>query len=206
MVATQVVTQSGNVLTQTVTTMPTSPSQLTQSKKSTSPGLIAGITIACVAAVAFLVAAALIFWRYHKRQLRLFVDAEGNLTASGVGSPQRPMSVSTSSALMATAIGSGPPRINIAIEGEDSSSPVSPVDRRGSQGGIYPFYHEQDSRLMPFSTHHNNDSRSSFNDGADYTRRLEVSFVCQNIVQMLTPVPQVKNPDLYDQDGRSVNS
>ena len=162
-------------MTQTVTTMPTSAGQLSQSKKSSSPGLIAGITIACVAAVAFLIAGAFIFWRYHKRQQRLFVDAEGNLTTSGIGSPQRPMSVSTSSALMATGIGSAPPRLNIPIDGEESS-PVSPVDRRGSLGGLYPFYHEQDSRLMPFNTHHNNDSRSSFNDGNDYTRRLEVKF------------------------------
>lgn len=162
-VSTEVITQSGSVMTQTVTTMPTSEAQTTKSKKSSTPGLIAGIVVACVVALGFIIAALLLWCRRLRRRRQGAADYDAMAQSSFHGSPARPMSVSTGSALM----GGGLPRFNISGDGD--VSPISPADRRGSQ--VYSFYLQQDPRLAPFDS---TESRTSFNDAADYTRKLEV--------------------------------
>lgn len=181
-VSTQVITQSGSVFTQTVTTMPTSQSQTTPTKKSSnSAGLIAGVVVACVVALGAIGAAAFWFLRHRHGRRNTFIGADGRIVSSGFGSPQRPMSVSTGSALMANAVTGAPPRLNIPGDSGDDS-PISPVDRRSSHG-IYPFFHEQDSRLQPFTNLGFNESRTSFNDGADYSRRLQVHIPTLEILE-----------------------
>jgi hypothetical protein len=162
-------------MTLTVTSTPTNQAATESKKKSsTSGGLIAGVVVACIVALVAL-GAAIFWWLRHRYQRRhTFIGADGRVvtTGSGLGSPQRPMSVSTGSALMGNAISAAPPRLNLPSDTDDNS-PVSPADRRGSQG-MFPYLHQQDSRLQPFSNPSWNESRGSFNDGADYTRRLQV--------------------------------
>lgn len=128
--------------------------------------------MACIVAVAALVAAGFWFLRHRYQKRHTLVGADGRIVTNGFGSPQRPMSVSTGSALMTNAASGGPPRLNMPSEIDDNS-PISPEDRRSSQGMLY--LHQQDSRLQPFNHFAFNESRTSFNDAADYSRRLQVS-------------------------------
>lgn len=153
-------------MTQTVTTMPTSQAQSTQSKKSSSAGLIAGVVVACVVALTAICAGCLVWCHHLRRHRQATADYNAMAIQSSFhpDSPSRPMSVSTNSALMGGCL----PRFNISGDGD--GSPVSPVDRRSSQG-LYSFYQQPDARLQPLDQ---SESRTSFNDAADYTRKLEV--------------------------------
>ena len=148
---------------------------MTASKsKSPSGGLIAGIVIVTVvAAFAIIVGAAYVCIKHH-RSKHEYVGADGlPASVSGLGSPQRPMSVSTNSMLLTGAVA---PRINISTT-DDDISPISPQDKRNSRNldafDDFPPVLRNQSDKYPV-LRHRDDSRSSLGDHQDYSRRLEV--------------------------------
>ena len=198
-VSTQVITQSGVVITQTVSTMPTGQAMTVSKSKSPSSGLIAGIVVATAAAASAVIFAAAYFCIKRHRSKNDYVGANGMPTSvSGLGSPQRPMSVSTNSMLLA---GTAVPRLNITIN-DDDISPISAQDRRSSRNldafDDFPPVLRNQSDKYPV-LRHRDDSRSSLGDHHDYSRRLEVrKFYEHSILPVLTSF-QVTNPDVTDE-------
>jgi hypothetical protein len=154
--------------------LPTGQAMTVSKSKSPSGGLIAGIVIATVAAGFAVILAAAYFCIRRHRSKSEYVGADGMPTSvSGLGSPQRPMSVSTNSMLLT---GTAVPRLNITIN-DDDMSPVSAQDRRSSRNldafDDFPPVLRNQSDKYPV-LRYRNDSRSSLGDHQDYSRRLEV--------------------------------
>lgn len=173
-VSTEVVTQSGVVITQIISTSPTGQPMTMSKPKAPSSGLIAGIVVATVAAAFAIIVVVAFFCIKRHRSKHEYVGANGMPTSvSGVGSPQRPMSVSTNSMLLA---GTTVPRLNISIN-DDDISPITAQDRRNSRNldafDDFPPVLRNQSDKYPV-LRHRDDSRSSLGDHHDYSRRLEV--------------------------------
>ncbi len=188
-VTTQVVTQSGVVITQTVSTIPTGQAMTEAKPKTPSNGLIAGIVVVTVAAAfAIILAAAYFCIKWRRRSRQEYVGADGRpASVSAHGSPQRPMSVSTNSMLLG---GTTIPRLNISIN-DDDISPISVQERRSSRNldafDDFPPVLRNQSDKYPV-LRHRDDSRSSLGDHHDYSRRLEVrKFHEHSIVPVLIP-------------------
>ena len=162
---------------------------MTEAKpRSPSNGLIAGIVVVTVAAAFAIILAAAYFCIKRRRSKQEYVGADGMpASVSALGSPQRPMSVSTNSMLLA---GTPIPRLNISIN-DDDISPISAQERRSSRNldafDDFPPVLRNQSDKYPV-LRHRDDSRSSLGDHQDYSRRLEVrKFHEHSIVQLLIP-------------------
>jgi hypothetical protein len=160
--ATQVVTISGSVLTQTVTTMPTtSAEKLSQKQKLSNGAIIATAVAAVIAGIAILAAVIIALFCWRRRQERSSFEHN----TSDVF-PQRNPSVLSKAGLLGG---------NASLHGVGSLDNVSPMsERRNSKPLVF------DQRLNPNAfMHHDDGSRTSvltMQDNQDYTRTLNVSF------------------------------
>lgn len=205
-----VVTQSGSIVTQTVTSMPSTPANaLLGKEKSTkiAPGYIAAAVIASVAGLILLALA--LFWFWRRRQIaaddekyaqnmrhtpdlnrHASIHSKAGLLDSSYTSPSYPAA-------------SYPPTITtqfstpqLNLSSSDAISPVSLADeRRLSRPRL------MDQRLNPdIFMRHENGSRTSIRtieDNRDYGRLLKVCLPSTILPHMkrLTVLEQVTNPD-----------
>jgi hypothetical protein len=171
-----VVTLSGSVITQTVTTTPTAPSNAFLGKAKTSkiaPGYIAAAVIASVAGILLLSLA--LFWCWRRRRLE---DNEKFADSATPPDMHRNTSVHSKAGLLDNK--NFPPIIttrfsshNLDFQTTEAISPVTPVsERRNSK----PLLHDQ--RLNPRALMvHDNGSHTSLRtleDHRDYGRMLKV--------------------------------
>jgi cell wall integrity and stress response component len=178
----QIVTISGSVITQTVTTMPsaaTSPEKLSQRKKLSSGAVIA-TAVASVIAGLVLIAGVMIclFCRRRRRREERFEHNPSNV--------YRNTSVLSKAGLLGA---------RASLHGVDSLDNTSPMsERRISRPAV------SDQRLNPNAfMQHDDGSRTSVNtmqDNRDYTRTLNVSVYTGDHPLFLTDfLTQVRNPD-----------
>lgn len=177
----QVVTQSGQIITQTITTTPISPSANQESRKSgIAPGYIAAAVIAGLLGLVFILAG--IWLVLRRKQDR---DGEEGFQSGSPRDMQRNISVHSKAGLLGNR--SGVPAINTRLSGlplmDDGVTPVSPVsERRKSQPLIW------DQRLNPNALMANeNGSKTSLNtidDHRDYGRTLQVRPIVFNATNL----------------------
>jgi len=174
-VTTQVVTLSGAVVIQTVTTMPSASSvdgsQDKKDGKSVSGGAIAGAAIGTVAGAALLVGMGLFFLRRrNQRHEKPRISASDAESAPRSNHPRRNVSVLSKMGLLT---GSTHNRNSTVTTETTGISPIS--ERRNSQPILF------DQRLNPVMLMENdNGSRTSvmsMADNRDYTRTLGVSLL-----------------------------
>jgi cell wall integrity and stress response component len=199
-----VVTVSGAIVTQTVTSTPEaagSSSQqdpITSQRKGLSAGAIAGVVIGVLGAIAALAFGAFLLWRRRRRE----GDTEGAAAARGFrgpNSPKRNVSVLSRTGLLSrgrpasmnekdfedsgyghTVTGQNSVRHSMLIGASGAGEGISPVSPLGSS-------HDNDSRrlskpmvydqrLNPSAlfASHDNGSRVSMQDQQDYSRPLGV--------------------------------
>jgi len=153
--------------------MSTPPAQLTEKKKSTSGGTIAGAVIGSLLGIALI--GALLFWFFFWRKRN---DNKPNDTEAAGKAPQRNTSTMSRTGLLGKS--EKPPHPPVAtqvkrsstqaLENSDSTSPAS--DRRNSRPLFY------DQRLNPSALMDlDNGSHTSIltiEDNRDYTRTLNV--------------------------------
>lgn len=191
-------------MTQTVTSTPTTGSQQDLSafqvqQKGLSGGAIAGIVIGVLAGLALILLGIFFLWRRHRRaEQEAAIAAGAGINEKGKRSPRRNVSVLSKAGLIgAGAAGAHDSRdkdfdepINTGTNSQRHSmlfgaganaegvSPVSPLEqtnsndsRRFSRPLVY------DQRLNPSAlfASHDNGSRVSMQDGADYSRTLGVT-------------------------------
>jgi cell wall integrity and stress response component len=191
-VYTSIITRSGSVVTQTVTTTPVvinggdSPASAESPRRSLSSGAIAGIVLGVLLGLAAVALAAFLLWRRKKNQ-----DAEGQ---GGSSKPKRTTSVLSRTGLLSRG---RPPSMaenhydndpytssnirNSTILGAGATvEPSSPLgtsqdnisSRRHSRPLVY------DQRLNPsalFANQEANSSRVSIQDQQDYSRPLGIA-------------------------------
>ncbi|KAK7566323.1 hypothetical protein IWX92DRAFT_80694 [Phyllosticta citricarpa] len=174
-----VVTQGGNVITQTVTSVPgdnsTSTNSRPSSRNSVSGGQIAGAVVGGLAGFALIVAIAtwILLRRRNAQNPGRGDDGDGNHP------PQRNVSTLSRTGLLKSAerdYSATLPPINARHSsndpsGTDTMTPMSERERRNSR----PVF--QDPRLNPYPYHADNASHASIisiEDNRDYTRTLNV--------------------------------
>jgi len=172
----QTITVSGAVVIQTVTSMPTDPSQMTQThKKGVSKGAIAGIVVGSVVGLALIGAVVFFLLSRHKRNK----DTEDSEAPATTLSPRRNTSTLSKTGLLKTEKDpSTPPVITTTVNrssshGLDTIDSISPIsERRNSRPLFY------DQRLNPTALMDlDNGSHTSvvtIEDNRDYTRTLNV--------------------------------
>jgi cell wall integrity and stress response component len=197
----QVVTLSGSILTQTITTTPTAGSSNAmlgkEKSQSTSPGYIVAAVVASIAGIILLCLAIFWFWRRRKAS----TDNEKYVGGSGSGSRSpadlnRNTSVHSKLGLLDSA---SLPTITTLFSNHtpnfstDTSSPGSMGVRRKSN----PL--DIDQRLNPtLLMVHDNGSRNSIQtleDHRDYGRMLKVQLAAYYVSRGYLLVAQVTNPD-----------
>ena len=173
----QVITVSGAIVTQTVTTMPTAAKNNPPKDNgggSVSTGAIAGATVGSVAGFALITGAVLFFLRRRRNNDGDVDYAADGESASKRSSPKRNVSVLSKMGLLEKTQPVHVPNRNSTHTGD--SVGVSPVSERRSS---HPMFYDQ--RLNPNALMVNdNGSRSSvltMQDNRDYTRTLGVSYL-----------------------------
>ena len=173
----QTITVSGAVVIQTVTSMPTDPSQMTQTpKKGVSKGAIAGIVVGSVVGLALIGAVVFLLLSRHKWNK----DAEDSEDTATSLPPRRNTSTLSKTGLLKTEKDPYiPPVITTTVNrssshGLDTTDSISPIsERRNSRPLFY------DQRLNPTALMDlDNGSHTSIitiEDNRDYTRTLNVS-------------------------------
>lgn len=170
----QTLTISGAVVTQIVTTMPTSPTQMQETpKKGSSGGAIAGTVVGSLAGISLI--GALLFWLlfYRHRRNKGAEDSEATPKAA----PRRNTSTLSRTGLLKSEKDPYPPVVTSvkrnssnALDNAESISPIS--ERRNSRPLFY------DQRLNPTALMEmDNGSHASIitiEDNRDYTRTLNV--------------------------------
>lgn len=172
----QTITVSGAVVVQTVTSMPTDPSQMTQTpKKGVSKGAIAGAVVGSVVGLALIGAVVFLLLSRHKRNK----NAEDSEATATTLPPRRNTSTLSKTGLLKTEKDSYiPPVITTTVNrssshGLDTIDSISPIsERRNSRPLFY------DQRLNPTALMDlDNGSHTSIitiEDNRDYTRTLNV--------------------------------
>lgn len=188
-------------MTQTVTSTPTSGSQqdlsqLSLQQKGLSGGAIAGIVIGVLAGLALIALGIFFLWRRQRRREQVDAVVGGaGMSEKGKRSPRRNVSVLSKAGLVGAAgmhdaqkdydepinTGTNSQRHSMLFGAGaigDGVDPVSPLEqsnsndsRRYSRPLVY------DQRLNPSAlfASHDNGSRVSMQDGADYSRTLGVT-------------------------------
>lgn len=170
-------TLSGSVVTQTVTSTPSTPASAFLGKEKSqkmNPGYIAAAVIASIAGIILLAIAG--FWMWRRRRI---AKDEERYAANMRNTPDgldRTVSVHSKAGLLGAAY---PPTVstNFSSQKDFSSDAISPVsfgeERRNSRPILY------DQRLNPnLLMAHENGSRTSIRtleDSRDYGRMLKVS-------------------------------
>lgn len=198
----QVVTQSGQIVTQTITTTPSIPANSNQGARKTgiAPGYIAAAVIAGLLGLVFLLAGIWLFMRRKENR-----DGEKGFQAGSSRDMQRNVSVHSKAGLLANR--NNVPAINTRFSGQplmmdDGVTPVSPMsERRKSQPLIW------DQRLNPNALMANeNGSKTSLNtidDHRDYGRTLQVRprmshAMIPILILHRSPIPTRRGPVFHD--------